>query len=447
MRKRVILGMASMGYSKGVVALMQLAMVPVLAASWGLALYGQWLVLASVPMFLGASDFGFGVAASNRFIGEIAKDETEEALITFQSAFALISSAAAIVIGAAMACSFLLPSSLFTVAGGLAPAEARLTLALLCLYAAGVLYVPLLVGVARSVGKLAWAIAIGATGQLLEGGGVILVALSGGRAVEAALAMLLGRTVTIIALALVATKVSGWAKITLSHARWPRVKELFRPAVAAMVLPLAQAAFLQGTAMAVGAAGTAAMVPLYTTLRTISRIGLQFMSAIAIPIMPEFAIARAKGEFQLAARIGGALTMGCTAIAIVAAIVLGVFGVEIIRFWTAGVIEPPFLMVLLFAIAIGLDIVWAPLSDLLLAVNRHETYSYIYLGSALVLVFLTFVLVRHFGVVGAASANLALEIIMFSTVMISLRRNFGPFVYGTAVLSSLLPSRFRKSRT
>lgn len=76
--RRVFLGVLSVGYSKIVVAFMQLAMVPVLATTWGLDTYGQWLMLTTVPIFLGASDFGFGTAAGNRLTAEVAKAQVEQ---------------------------------------------------------------------------------------------------------------------------------------------------------------------------------------------------------------------------------------------------------------------------------------------------------------------------------------------------------------------------------
>ncbi|MBT0668355.1 lipopolysaccharide biosynthesis protein [Novosphingobium profundi] len=445
MKKRVLMGIVAMGYSKGVVALMQLVMVPVLAKTWGLTLYGQWLILASVPMFMGASDLGFGLAASNRFIAESANKQDREALTTFHSALLLISICGATLVALSYALCLLLPDSTFRVEGGLPTHDARITLALLCTYAVVALYMPLMNGVSRSVGKLAKAVSIVATGQMAEGLGVIAAALLGAGAIGAAAAMLAVRVSTISILSFTATRHAGWAHLGIGQARFQRIKDLTRPAFAAMVLPLSQAAFLQGTAFAVGLAGTPAMVPLYTTLRTLSRIGLQVMSAIAIPVMPEFAIARARGDNALASRIGGMLTMGCAAVGLGATLTLSLFGVEIIHLWTGGVVQPPYLMVLIFGIGIGLDLLWAPLSDLLLAVNRHETYSYTYLVSAFLVVGLTYVLVQRFGVVGAAAANLCLEIVMFLTVTLSLRRNFGRFEYDLHSMLDLLPGRRRKS--
>lgn len=84
-RRRLILGVMSIGLTKVVVALTQLIMVPVLALSWGITIYGQWLMLSALPMFLAASNPGFGIVAGNRLIAEVARDERDEALKTFQT--------------------------------------------------------------------------------------------------------------------------------------------------------------------------------------------------------------------------------------------------------------------------------------------------------------------------------------------------------------------------
>jgi hypothetical protein len=58
-------------------------LVPVLASRWGLELYGQWLLLATLPQFLSMSDLGFATAAGTRMTMAVARGDRDEALRLF----------------------------------------------------------------------------------------------------------------------------------------------------------------------------------------------------------------------------------------------------------------------------------------------------------------------------------------------------------------------------
>jgi O-antigen/teichoic acid export membrane protein len=83
--------------------------------------------------------------------------------------------------------------------------------------------------------------------------------------------------------------------------------------------------------------------------------------------------------------------------------------------------------------------IWNPLAYLLLAVNRHELFTYVFLVGALVALTLTYVLVRHLGVTGAAAANLLFDLAMSACGFILVRRLTGPFPLGPSTIRILIP--------
>lgn len=443
MRRRVLMGMAAMGYGKFVGAFIQLALVPTLALHWGLALYGQWLMLSAIPIFLAASDFGFSTAAGNRIIAEVAREQRDEALATFQSAWVMIASISAIVALVAAAVCLFLPGDVLAVDDAMGADDARLVLAVLCLFGLVSLQMFLFAAVARSEGRQAQSISLIATTQLIEGLAVLGVVFLGGQPLEAALAYLIVRFVALGSHIALSRRYAPWMKIGSRHAYRDRIRELFRPAIAAMVVPLAQAGYLQGTSIAVGAAGGAAMVPLYTSLRTISRIGLQLMATFVVPLMPEFTAAYARGDQQLVARIGGLVGAINAVFGVCFGLGVILFGSWFLDVWTNGAIQPPPLMITLVGLGLILSVVWNPLSSLLLAINRHETYSFTLVAVAAATVALTYVLVEQMGVSGAAAANLVLEVIMLTTVAWSFRKHVGRPEFGREAMLAALPNGLR----
>ena len=88
--------------------LTQLLNVPLFLATWGPERYGVWLMLNTVPVYLGLSDLGFTGVAANRINMMIAAGNQKRAVACFQSALALlltlgvIVTAIAVGLGAAM---------------------------------------------------------------------------------------------------------------------------------------------------------------------------------------------------------------------------------------------------------------------------------------------------------------------------------------------------------
>lgn len=54
-------------------AAIQLVSVPVFLHFWGPKLYGEWLVLSAIPIYLGLTDFGFGSVAATEMTMQVAR--------------------------------------------------------------------------------------------------------------------------------------------------------------------------------------------------------------------------------------------------------------------------------------------------------------------------------------------------------------------------------------
>ncbi|WP_167106215.1 lipopolysaccharide biosynthesis protein [Mycobacterium sp. DL592] len=431
-----------MGYSKTVIALTQLAMVPALATAWGLPLYGQWLLLATVPTFLVAGDFGFGYAAGNRLIGEVARGDNRQARVTFQSAQAVVLCCSTALLALVMLICFLLPDRLLAVSGGMDGGGARSVLIVLCVYGVVAMQSGLFMAAMRAHGGFALSSSLDSTVQLVEGLAVIGVAISGGTPLEAALAYLIARALGVVGHIGLALRRASWLRLGFGEASRTRMSELLRPALAAMMLPLGQAGYIQGTALAVGAAAGAATVPIFTSLRTLSRVGLQFSLSVTLPILPEFTAEHARGNQAWLARVTGALTTFNALVGAAAALTLILLGNPLLEWWTRGAIAAPQAMIALTAVSLVAATVWNPLAYLLLAVNRHELFTYGFLAGAVAALALTFVLVRHLGVTGAAGAGLLFDLAMCVCGVILVRRLTGPFPVGLSTLRMLLPQRW-----
>jgi hypothetical protein len=104
-KRRLILGFVANWVSKLSASVVQLAQVPVFLHFWSVPLYGEWMIVSSIPAYLSFSNIGFGSVAYNEMTISIGAGDRERALRVFQSCWWLIivlCSAVGVVLGLAL---------------------------------------------------------------------------------------------------------------------------------------------------------------------------------------------------------------------------------------------------------------------------------------------------------------------------------------------------------
>jgi O-antigen/teichoic acid export membrane protein len=238
------------------------------------------------------------------------------------------------------------------------------------------------------------------------------VVLAGGGPLAAALTLLGVRCLAVLVQIAASLRLAQWLGEARGRVSAERARELLRPALAAMLLPFAQAGYVQGTALAVGAAAGPVAVSIFTTLRTLSRVGLQLLMAINQPLLPDYTAAYARGRIEWLRQTASALLAAALVAGLGFALGLYFMGDAVIELWTGGAIAVPGLMLGLVALAVPFAALWNTLANLLLATNRHEAFAAVFLVAAGLSTVLTYVLVVNGGVALAPGAMLLLDVAM-----------------------------------
>ena len=89
LQRRLIAGFGANTFSRLSTTLTQIFSVPVFLSHWGVHLYGEWILLNTIPSYLGLSDVGFGSVAGNEMTMLAAAQNFEQALVVFQSVWVL----------------------------------------------------------------------------------------------------------------------------------------------------------------------------------------------------------------------------------------------------------------------------------------------------------------------------------------------------------------------
>lgn len=414
---RLLRGIGANALSQIVTIGLQLALVPGLATHWGLKLYGIWLMLFTIPSYLALGDFGFATAAGVDMTMKVARDDKDGTLLTYHSALAAIAVVSTTVFLIAVAICTLLPAPWVTFDIPEGPGVIRLVLILIVAYGLICLASSILMAGFRCSGLYALGVVGQSVTQLTEGCACIVTVLCGGSLLAAASAYVIARTICVIGQALMLTFNVPWLRLGFSGANLDEIKRLAKPAFAAMALPFAQAAFLQGTPVMLGAATSAATVPIFTTARTLIRAGVQFTTLLNHALMPEFSMAVARGDGRLQRHFLFATFVTDAAILVPGALVMLLFGQKIIVLWTHHTVHPSFDLIAVMTAVMFINGMWLPVSNLILAANRHATYSYIFLAAAIASVALCYPLSLRWQATGAGLALLALDCFMFVVVM------------------------------
>ena len=406
--RRILHGMGANAYGQLVVIVIQLAGVPILLHAWGTQLYGEWLILAAIPTYLSMADLGFSQSAGNDMTARMARGDTAGALAVFQSLSVMVYGLAlsGLVLVALLAAW--LPLGQWLHFAGLSAREVRWILWLL---AAEVL-LRLCDGVNhagfRSHGDYARHVALGASTMLLQNVAAWVAALFGAGPVGAAFALVAVRAVEVPAAAAWLLRRHHDVRLGLAHASTHELRRLIKPATANLAVPLASALNVQGMVLVVGAALGPVAVVVFSTLRTLARLGLRIVQATNDAIQPELAHAWGRGSREHLQQLFVRGLRMTAAMALAAVVALHFAGAWIIALWTNHQVrfDPAlFDWLLLSSICI---VTWHGALSLLQAANRHlRAAAWCVLSSGLGLI-LAYLFVRVTG--DLAWAGMALVI-------------------------------------
>lgn len=404
--KRVFHGLGVNAYGQFVIAVIQLAGVPILLKFWGTERYGEWLILFAIPSYLSMTDLGFSQSAGNDMTARIARNDLSGALRVFQSLSALVYLVVFIgLVLSALVAAFVPIRALFHFSI-LSSEQIRWILWLL---SAEVL-VKLADGVNhagfRSNGDYSLHVGIYYTTLLLQQSAVWLVAATGHGPLIAALLFFVIRAVATPSVAALLFHRHRFLRPGVAEANYQELRSLLKPALATASMPLAQAISVQGMALAVGAMLGPLAVVTFTVLRTLSRFALQLVWAVSHSIEPELARAWGTQDTTLLQRLYVHSLRAGFWLALFAAIVLRLLGHGIVRWWTHGRVQmsvPLFDCLLLSAVA---SVFWYSGLNIVKAANRHLRGAAWYVMMSFVSVALAIALLRLTGALVSAGFSL-----------------------------------------
>lgn len=417
MLKRIIAGFSANVFAQFAAVVVQLTLLPIMTRHWGVSTYGLWLMIAALPAYLSLADLGIAVSSGNRMVSLLARGDPNGATVVQHSARIVnLCVSAALLTLLAIGLGGVVLSNPSALARGLAAAGVMGLYSILCLQGG------LAQAIYRSAGKYALGLFLNTCTILFEAFVAACVVLAGGGLIAVACSYLVCRSLGLLAISYGSRRLSPWLSKGFSQASTTEMKTLLKLSGSVLAITVGHATLLQGVVLLVGFGLGPQQAAAYVAFRTLTRVGIQFVSAINHPVMPEIAIARSAGQTARVERLVTWTVLASLVILIPGACVLIAGGSKILSIWTGNLIHVNFVVRTAMAILMVCDGVWLPLSNLLLAINRQSLFSPYFCALSIAALPATFIAGHFAGLVGIVAVLIAVSITMLIVVIFGLRQ-------------------------
>ncbi|WP_417247848.1 lipopolysaccharide biosynthesis protein [Celeribacter sp.] len=372
MSRAISRNLVAQSYAQAVSFAVQLGMVPVLIALWGVETFGVWALVTALPAYLAFSDFGFTFIAKNDMAMRVSGDDRAGALVTFQSIFVILLAVAASLGGVLVALVYALPLEGIFNLGPVSKSDLQAALTLQIGAALGYQFTLLLSAGVRCEGRAALETGFAATGRLVEAGAILVAALLGGGLVAAAAAALVARVAVVFFLVAWLRRTTPWLTLGTRRASRARIKALLGPSLDYMAIPLSNALLIQAPVVILGVTATPAMVAVYSVTRTVTRLGMSVGNMVSYAFTPEYSFAFGRRDRASFDRLLRTQARTIAALALIYAALAAWIVPWGVAFLSSGALQPVTSLSLSLAGAVVFEILWTNIFSPFSAINAHR---------------------------------------------------------------------------
>ncbi|GGG65110.1 lipopolysaccharide biosynthesis protein [Edaphobacter dinghuensis] len=411
-KRRLTLGFISNWISKLASTIIQLVQVPVFLHFWAVPVYGEWMILNSIPSYLSFSNIGFGSVAGNEMTMMVAREDRQGALRVFQSCWWFIAMICSAVIALLSIVLYYIPAARLLKIHNINPSDAKWIIFYLGVSVMLGQFEQLLQSAYRCIGRYPYGSFIKSIFSLSAFTCMILAVVFHADPRITALVFACANVTGTCILCILVQRDIPWIEYGWKHASFAEIRALARPAIAFMGFPIGNALNLQGTLLAVGYALGPTAVVVFGTARTVSRVALQMVQMVNTTFEPEMSIAYGARNYSL---VRSLLRRACQLALIVAlVIVIGMMtvGPWFLHHWTGGHVPPSRVLLDILLLVVVLYALWSTSSVLMTSTNQHQRLATYYVIGTSLACTLCYFLARAFGLYGAAASLLVSEIVM-----------------------------------
>jgi O-antigen/teichoic acid export membrane protein len=386
--------------------------VPVFLHFWSVPLYGEWLVLNSIPNYLAFSNSGFGTVAGNDMTMLVAGGDRERALQVFQSCWWLILTICTTITLLLCGTLYFLPAARLLKISTISETDTKWIIFYLAVSILLAQLEMLLQSAYRSIGRYPYGAFVKSAMAVAAFSCTLLSVILGYGARTTALVYAVASIAGTIFLALLVKHDIPWIEFGWRHARFSEIRRITRPAIAFMGFPIGIALNMQGTLLAVSYALGPVSVVVFSTARTVSRGALQMVQMINSTFEPELTLSFGAGKIDLTRALHRRACQLALLVAVVAVSGVMVVGPYFLHHWTGGHVPPSRGLLSVLLVVVVVYALWSTSSTLLTSTNQHQKMAAVYLAATSLTCVACYFFARWEGLFGAAAALLLSELAM-----------------------------------
>lgn len=395
----------------------QLLLVTVLVSVWLPELYGEWLVISAIPIFLSLTDFGVVLAGSNE-LARRATSENNESVVNFYTIYSVWfqrwSIFIAVIVGIL---SYTLPLNEWM---GLKTIKATEVSYIFLVLSLGALVsqnsLTLLAGL-RAKGKAHYGLWIRVFQAIV--GSMVALTLVGG--LEVGPSVLAGSmfvvTVSFYLLEWWVLKREGLTQSShffrkINNESGIQMMQYLTKGMEMMLIPLAQAITLQGSILLVGKTLGPIAVAVFVTHRTFARLGSTVVKVFSNPLLAEAGLLQRPEDKPVLTQIVSVLSRVTFWLGLLMLAGFFVFGNWVYNLWVQENIEFDKSLLIIFLIGVVADSVWQIITAVRMGSNRHRPIAWGYFSFSVLGLTVASLLVVNYGVLGVAVGVSIIDVAM-----------------------------------
>jgi O-antigen/teichoic acid export membrane protein len=401
-------------YGRGIMAVRQLILVPVLIYAWGIEYYGEWVVLTAIPTFLSMSNLGIGTSANFEITKYVRAGSVDKAIKVFATSqwMILLIAIVTLLVTAVVMQYFYTDVSSMKIKNPI----------LIVILMMGSIFIQML-----ATPLLGWW-----TGHEIPAKGyqylnyfsllslflTIVVPVAGGGAVLLCVVLFLGSLAWIVLFSMKTYFQFNWKMFYYYFDNFSieNLKNILKVGLGHQLSPLWQAIFFQGSLVLAGSLLGASGAALWGALRILCRSGNQLLELISQSLSPEFVLNWADGNLEKLKKLHA---MGvCISIFLSIGVAIGLinFGPWFFNYWTHSVFVVPRAVWWIMAISLIPFSIWWVSSELQRSINRPWALNIYATFAAIVSVLFMFVF-DEFGIIGFSMGSFVFDFLMMLFVL------------------------------
>jgi O-antigen/teichoic acid export membrane protein len=411
-KRRLLLGFLVNWIGKIASSAIQFIQIPVFLHFWITPLYGEWMIVSSIPSYLSFTNSGFGSVAGNEMTMMIARDDREGALRVFQSCWwfiAMICAASIVILSGAL---YYLPAAKLLHLTHISETDTKWIIFYLGVAVLFGQLEQLVQSAYRSVARYPYGAFLRTLFSLLAFASILVAVALGSGARTAALVYATANILSTTIMCFLVQRDIPWLEYGWRYASFAEIRKLARPAIAFMGFPMGNALSLNGSLLAVGYALGPVAVVIFSVARTVSRVALQMVQMVNSTFEPEMSLAYGAGNYELTRTLLRRACQLALIVAVAVVLIMLTVGPWFLTHWTSGHVPPSRPLLTILLIVVIFYAVWSTSATLMTSTNQHQKLAtYYILGTSLTCVF-CYVFSRIWGLYGAAASLLISEIVM-----------------------------------